>query len=200
MCCSSETTLALWHTTGPCRRVSDLGTLHCDSQEANLISPYSSINIEANFPAAPSSVSIGTAPLCSAKSMYFSPDRYTKLEEDYSTSCIQSPFSRGMPTNTQSMYNLTSPTSTGNHKEKMEKIKQELQKFSKECKPSKKTAAGRDGIPKVSSRWSQFMCEDDSNSEEEGCKAKEKVSTSASTTHILGTKSTIARYTLDDPS
>jgi len=178
-----------------CRRVSDLGTSRRDAKDADLVSPYSSVNFETTFQAAPSSS------LCSTKSMYFSPDRYTKLEEDYST-CVQSPFSRGMPANTQSMYNLTTPTSTSDHKEKMEKIKQELQKFSKkECMAnSKKAAAGKVGIPKVSSRWSQFMCEEDSNSEDESSKTKERGGRSSTSTHILGTRSTIARYTLDDPS
>ncbi len=167
------------------RRASDRGVRREDSEDGDPTCPYSSVNFEATFPAIPTSVTVTTSSMSSAKSMYFSPDRYTKLDDGHGPH-----YSRGMPSNTQSMYNLTTPSSC-DQRQKMEQIKQDLQKFSKkECKPSpKKLLATRYGMSKTSSRWSQFLGEEDSNSEDENKDGH------AISTHILASKSTIAQYT-----
>ncbi len=143
------------------------------------VSPYSSMNQDM---------------LMNSKSMFFHPDRYTKLEHPHHT-----PTTTG--TTSTSSYSLSmcdlsslSPGKTGqvNHRERMMQIKQDLKQFSR-ANSSKKTSVspGTGGEERIlSSRWSQFMCEDDSEEEKERDKEDDF------TTHILTSKSTIAKFTL----
>jgi hypothetical protein len=129
-----------------------------------------------------------------SKSMRFRSDRYTRLDmPDHDEIGWTEGHSR-------SMQDLSS-SSPANHKEWMSKIKKDLDQFSREQGKGEAPSAvdgspessDRSQIPKVSSRWNQFMCEDDrSDSEEEAGVAL----TYESTTHILADRSTIAKFTL----
>ena len=125
-----------------------------------------------------------------------------------------------------SSFSSESPT---NHKEWIAQIKQDLEQFSatemgysethppghsKDTGHSKthppsgtehsitSTPAGNNGdksIPKISTRWSQFMCEEDSDSEEEENSPLSSGPLQGSpdqSVHILASKSTISRFTL----
>lgn len=131
--------------------------------------------------------------MTSSNPMFSHPDRYTKLD---------------MPTEEQqtgghshSMFNLSSEAASAgpaNHKEQMNEIKKDLEQFSGTRTSAEKpnTADGctdEKRIPKASTRWSQFMCEEDeSESEEEVGVSLEH----EHTTHILASKSTVAKFTL----
>lgn len=133
---------------------------------------YSSVNLKLNYDRRGS--------LTCAHSH---PDRYTKLD---------TPTDEHTETgggHSQSMFDLTSVSaSPGNHEEQMSEIKKDLEQFS------------RKRIPKVSARWSQFMCEEEDSEEEEeegvGTSGEKLKSSSGHTTHILADKSSIARFTL----
>ena len=126
-----------------------------------------------------------TDKLTNSRSTYDSPvsDRYRKLQDDsfvYSTGGDL----LGTPTNLSgSAGNImtgTSPSSPSNHKDRMARIREDISRYKRENPPQ---AKGRDEggqniteelprketiIPKVSSKWTQFMCEEDSEEEEEG--------------------------------
>ena len=108
------------------------------------VCPYSSVNLEME-----QDNMYGSKPSL----LYHTQDRYTKL---------------GMPSepqrgHSQSMCDLTSTSpsraSPDNHKEWMSQIKQDLEKFSAAGSSGKGEGAGSKvaSVPKVSSRWSQFM-------------------------------------------
>ena len=136
------------------------------------VCPYSSVNLQMEST---------LDDLRSAKSTYFHPNRYTKLDEPE------------MEQHSRSMLDLPSASSTSpaNHKEWMSEIKKDLDQFSQE-QGTKQPNAAEEGtrIPQLSSRWSQFMCESDSEEELDGPSQQE------STTHILADRSTIAKFTL----
>ena len=113
--------------------------------------------------------------------MYFHPNRYTKLDTPSLSKVDQA------DSHSRSMFDLSSAPSASpdNHKEWMSEIKKDLEQFYNSSTSS---------IPKVSSRWSQFMCEDETESEEEV--GGEETSGTDQTTHILASKSTIAKFTL----
>lgn len=109
------------------------------------VCPYSSINEQMQ------SDHVGT----SNSMLFHHQDRYTKL---------------GVATEQQShshsMYDLSSsPSSPDNHKEWMSQIKQDLEPFSQPSSSSGQGGGSRvqsaTNTGKVSSRWSQFMCEVD---------------------------------------
>lgn len=118
--------------------------------------------------------------LLGSKSMSDFPpsDRYRKLEEDsfvYGTSTVNC-FEAASTTSTSSLTTGTSPPSTTNHKDSMARIREDISRYkcqglSVEEKggEASSTLASKDErtIPKVSSKWSQFMCEEDSEEEEE---------------------------------
>lgn len=116
------------------------------------------------------------------------PDRYTKLATYEQHASGHSHSMLELPTSS-----CNSPTT--NHKEWMSEIKRDLEQFSQEHgkmgaeQPDKSTDEQR--IPTVSSRWSQFMCEEDeSGSDEEiGVSSQHDC-----TTHILSSKSMIAKF------
>lgn len=192
-------------------RRSHQGILAPDKEQ---VCPYSSVNQDMK------DFSDTRSSLSGAKSMYFiHPDRYTRLEDTptFPSSSAWTSVSRNQPCLAQSMFNLsaaaaasssTSSTLPVDHKERMELIKQDLQRFSRrECveksskEPRSEGASEELGsIPRVSSRWSQFMCEEDSNSEEEeeeeGRNGRKDGRQQTTSTHILASKSSIAKYTL----
>lgn len=163
----------------------------CDQSEN--ICPYSSVNQQ---------METRLDDNLDSKSLYSPrpPDRYTKLDGP----CFLYNSEQGSA-HSLSLSDLssTSPGSSVNHKERMVQIKQDLQQFSNESEQSRRNERT---IPQVSSRWSQFMCEDDSGSEgEEGtssllsCGGEQELndgSRGSHTTHILSSKSTISKFTL----
>lgn len=116
--------------------------------------------------------------------MYFHPNRYTKLDESDAEQ------------HSRSMLDLPSASSTSpvNHKEWISEIKKDLDQFSQEQGGTKQPNAAEDEkrIPRVSSRWSQFMCESDSEDELD----EALTSSQGNTTHILANRSSIAKFTL----
>lgn len=136
------------------------------------MSPYSSVSQQME--------AILDNRVTSSNSDVFHQDRYTKLD---------------MPTHlheqqttghSHSMFDLSSGSpsagSPGNHKEWVSQIKQDLKQFSRAQGDDSGASPAREGegsgvqgkteqgsaIPRISSRWSQFVCEkDDSESEGE---------------------------------
>lgn len=156
-----------------------------------MVCPYSSINLQME--SALDDHCVGDMP--SAKSR---PDRYTKLD----TPTYNQPEQR----HSHSMLDLSATSAGGptSHKDRMSEIRKDLEQFSQAHgkrgakQPANMTdrSTEEQRIPKVSSRWSQFMCEEDSESEEETGASLESSSQHDSTTHILGSKFTIAKFTL----
>lgn len=156
-----------------------------------------------------------------------SSDRYSKLDSPYEKQEQQRGRSHSHSlTNPSSISFETSGTSPANHKERIAQIKQDLEQFSADH-PAEVAANMRHSethppgsvkdmghsethlpasggnndksIPKVSTRWSQFMCEEDSDPEEE----ESSLLTSGplqdspnQSVHILASKSTISKFTL----
>lgn len=147
--------------------------------------PYSSINLHLQMES--------DHDLMSSKSMYFHPNRYTKLDTP-STSLSKV---EQADSHSHSMFDLSSAPSVSPdnhmHKEWMSEIKRDLEQFSQD---HNSRTSSKKSIPKVSSRWSQFMCEEDESESEEEVGGKETTGSHDRTTHILACKSTIAKFTL----
>ena len=127
-----------------------------------------------------------TDKLTNSRSTYDSPvsDRYRKLENDSFVYSTGDDLLLGTPANLSgSAGNImtgTSPSSPSNHKDSMAKIREDISRYKRENPPQAKARdeGGHGGntteelprketaIPKVSSKWTQFMCEDDSEGEE----------------------------------
>ena len=146
---------------------------------AEVVYPYSSVSQEME-----SHLDDHTARVSSSN--YTLPsDRYRKLDED--TSSFQS----------TSLQDLTSASvlSVSNHKDNIAKIKEDISRYS--CATDlcngvssteiQQSTEGEQVIPKVSSKWSQFMCEEDSEDEESYFK-------SLASGQVLSSGSTVARF------
>ncbi len=190
------------------------------NDQTEKVCPYSSVNQEFFDDQA-----LGVATTTTASSCIL--DRYTKLDPPSYPSQQQQqqqqqqsgPHGR----HSQSMFNLSSiPSgSLGNHKERISQIKQDLEQFSCHHQDHHGNKVAMDtgraqpqsggsgstnsdnnmkSIPKISSRWSQFMCEADSDSDEDSSlmltsRSLEEKSPGHSV-HILVSKSTISKFTL----
>lgn len=149
--------------------------------------PYSSVNLQ---------VQSSLDDLLCGVAEKSRPDRYTKLDTPTSNQHT------GGHSHSMMDLSTSSPVGATNHKEWMSEIKKDLEQFSQNHgkRGAKQPADMADRsideqrIPKVSSRWSQFMCEDDESESEEEIALES--SQHNSTTHILGSKSTIAKFTL----
>ena len=132
------------------------------------------------------------------------PDRYRKLEDDsfvYSTGEDL----LGTPTNLSgSAGNIstgTSPSSPSNHKDSMARIREDISRYKCENPPQTKSGGSTIGelpgkemvIPKVSSKWTQFMCEEDSE-EEEGDN-EEQLLWGLGSAGVVASGYTVAHYT-----
>ena len=104
----------------------------------------------------------------SSKSAFDLPlsDRYRKLENDS--------FVYGTETDDlsdPSMYSSanigTSPSSSSNHKDSMARIREDISRYKCDKPPAPGGTGKETVIPKVSSKWTQFMCEEDSEGEED---------------------------------
>lgn len=165
--------LPLEWTSMTCRSASDRGS-HPLSSRTNLPSstldgskekvyPYSCVSQEME-----DKLDDHTDKLTGAKSMYDLPqsDRYRKLEDDsfvYSTSDDLS----SLLTYSESACNITGTSpSSPSHKDSMAKIREDISRYEYQNLPKDKgvTVEPRKEtvIPKVSSKWTQFMCEEDS--------------------------------------
>lgn len=115
-----------------------------------------------------------TPRLSAAKSLHaLHQERYRKLEEPTPHSDAYS----------QSMFDLSSSHS---HNDDIETIRKDISRFTQPL-DSNKTTPTDQIIPKASSRWSQFMREDDESGEDgEGGRS----------THLLAGKSTVAQFTM----
>lgn len=103
-------------------------------------------------------------------------DRYRKLDDDsfvYDSGDILSP----SPTHSPSVRKLitgTASSSPSNHKDSMARIREDISRYKYHDPPLRvengtvgHTGAKVTTIPKVSSKWTQFMCEDESEEEDE---------------------------------
>ena len=105
------------------------------------------------------------------------PDRYRKLDNDsfvyatgagdFSDAAASSLLSNGVTLG-------TSPSSPSNHKDRMAKIKEDISRYKCDAPPARERGGGTSVvnkedmvIPKVSSKWTQFMCEEESEGEED---------------------------------
>ena len=65
----------------------------------------------------------------------------------------------------------TSPSSPANHKDSMARIREDISRYKcgnpPETKGSTAEPTRETVIPKVSSKWTQFMCEDDSEEDDD---------------------------------
>lgn len=144
------------------------------------VSPYSCVNVQMES-------ALDSEAVTSSKSMYFYPDRYTKLD------ILET--ERQADGHSRSMFDLPSVSSASpaNHKEWMSEIKKDLEQFSQEqSKRGAKQPGAVDGSTdkkQIPSRWSQFMCEGDkstSESEEEVGVSLESPGRDCTTcTHVL---------------
>ena len=114
--------------------------------------------------------------LSSSKSTYHDippSDRYRKLEDDsfvYSTANLLS----GSPPYAMSSSGVTtgtSPSSPSNHKDSMARIREDISRYKCGNPPESKGSTAKTRretvIPKVSSKWTQFMCEEDSEEDDD---------------------------------
>lgn len=93
------------------------------------------------------------------------PDRYRKLDDDsFAEAAASSLLSNGVTLG-------TSPSSPSNHKDSMAKIKEDISRYKCDAPAGEREASlvSKEDtvIPKVSSKWTQFMCEEESEGEEE---------------------------------
>ena len=123
-----------------------------------------------------------TDKLTSSKSIYELPvsDRYRKLDEDsfvYNTGDdLLGATPASLSGSAGNLMTGTSPSLPSNHKDSMARIREDIGRYKRENPSPDKGGDDRGGskgelseketaIPKVSSKWTQFMCEE---SEEEG--------------------------------
>lgn len=157
-----------------------------------------------------------TARITSAKSCYSLnvSERYRKLDEDQSNDYnTPQPLSQALqnilppPTTTSTSAGAT-PHKT--HQDHMASIHRDISRYSKsefpehaavssealqtEQKNKKEKKASTD-IPKASSKWSQFMCEESESEEEEEGRLG-GANGYISSTHMLASRSVVAKYTL----
>ena len=118
-----------------------------------------------------------TDKLTSSRSSFEFPhsDRYRKLDDDsfvygvgdgLSTSPSQS---LSLPSN---LLTGVSPSSPSNHKDSMARIREDISRYKYEGPPLRDDRGAEEqtketSIPKVSSKWSQFMCEEESDDDED---------------------------------
>jgi hypothetical protein len=157
-----------------------------------------------------------TDKLTNSRSTYDSPvsDRYRKLEDDsfvYSTGDVATPANlSGSPGN---IMTGTSPSSPSNHKDSMAKIREDISRYKCENPPQAKAIGDDSGhrgntkstteelskketvIPKVSSKWTQFMCEDDSEGEEGDNEEEQLLATGLGSAGVVASGYTVAHYT-----
>lgn len=152
-----------------------------------------------------------TDKLTTSRSTYDIPvsDRYRKLEDDsfvYSTGDDLLGTPANLSGSAGKVMTGTSPSSPSNHKDSMAKIREDISRYKRENPPQAK-AGGENGermeepprnsketvIPKVSSKWTQFMCEEDSE-EEEGDN-EEQLLRGLGSAGVVATGYTITHYT-----
>ena len=155
--------------------------------------------------------------LTNSRSTYDSPvsDRYRKLEDNsfvYSTG--DDLLLLGTPANLSgsagSIMTGTSPSSPSNHKDSMAKIREDISRYKCENPPQTKAKAkGEEGrgntteelprketvIPKVSSKWTQFMCEEDSDGEEGDNEEEQLLLGGLRSAGVVASGYTVAHYT-----
>ena len=126
-----------------------------------------------------------TDKLTGSRSIYGLPvsDRYRKLDDDsfvYSTGDDLLGTPANLSASPGNMITGTSPSSPSNHKDSMARIREDISRYKCENPPQAKAREEDHSgstdvqqvrkeetvIPKFSSKWTQFMCEEDS--EEEG--------------------------------
>ncbi len=155
-----------------------------------------------------------TDKLTNSRSTYDSPvsDRYRKLEDDsfvYSTGDVAT--SANLSGSAGNIMTGTSPSSPSNHKDSMAKIREDISRYKCENPPQAKARDEGDHggntkstteelpkketvIPKVSSKWTQFMCEDDSEGEE-GDNEEEQLLTGLGSAGVVASGYTVAHFT-----
>ena len=157
-----------------------------------------------------------TDKLTNSRSTYDSPvsDRYRKLENDSFVYSTGDDLLLGAPSNLSgSAGNImtgTSPSSPSNHKDTMAKIREDISRYKCENPPPAKAREegghGSGGntteelprketaIPKVSSKWTQFMCEEDSEGEE-GDNEEQLLLGGLGSAGVVASGYTVAHYT-----
>lgn len=139
--------------------------------------PYSSVSQEMEL-----LLDDHTARLKSSKSCYtLVSEKYTKLDDDNGV-C-------GDQTYSQSLQDLSVGPPPLSHHDSIAIIREDISRFSTDVKQ----------IPNVSSRWSKFMCESESDSEEkegeEGGEGEDLEDTDTkSSPHMLSSRSAVAKY------
>ena len=100
-------------------------------------------------------------------------DRYRKLEEDSFVYSATNDLSSS-PTYLMSSSDVmtgTSPSSPSNHRDSMARIREDISRYKYHAPPKSNGSAAKPRketvIPKVSSKWTQFMCEEDSDDDED---------------------------------
>lgn len=153
-----------------------------------------------------------TDKLTNSRSTYDSPisDRYRKLEDDsfvYSTGGDLLGTPASLSGSAGNVITGTSPSSPSNHKDSMAKIREDISRYKCE-NPAQAKGRDEEGggstteelprketvIPKVSSKWTQFMCEEDSEGEEEGDN-EEQLLRGLGSAGVVASGYTVANYT-----